>query len=152
MRCYTSCSLSAMFIIGMIYFYNTIDKSNFIKSYKLTLSPELKDKYETIIQERKMISYKGYFIGFLLSLMILFLYKFKLNKSMICIIILITCITNYFFYILSPKSDSMIHYLKTPQELENWHNVYKWMQYNYHLGIVLGIVAVGFMGFAFKCD
>jgi hypothetical protein len=29
--------------------------------------------------------------------------------------------------------------------------MYREMQYNYHMGLVLGIIAVGILGFAFRC-
>jgi uncharacterized membrane protein YkgB len=144
----------------MIYFYNATDKSDVVKKYKSTLSPELREKYNKITQERKQISYKGYALGLVLSFMIILFnkYKYKTTKgaglnsySLICIVISTSFITNYFYYILSPKSDSMVHYLKNKEEIKNWQMVYREMQYNYHFGIVLGIIAVGILGYAFKC-
>jgi len=161
MVCSISCSIATIFIIGMIYFYNATDKSDIVKKYKSTLSPELREKYEKITQERKQISYKGYALGLLISFIIILLnkYKYKPTKgrsnsysySLICMVISISFITNYFYYILSPKSDSMVHYLKTKEEINAWQMVYKQMQYNYHFGILLGIIAVGIFAYAFKC-
>jgi uncharacterized protein YacL len=158
MVCSISCSLSTIFIIGMIYFYNATDKSEVVKNYKSKLSPELREKYNKITKERMMISYKGYGLGFLLSLIIIFYNRYKNPKpkpwdifSLICIVISTSFLTNYFYYILSPKSDMMLNYLKNKEDIDNWHKVYREMQYNYHFGIALGIVAVGIMAFAFRC-
>ena len=159
MVCSLSCALSTIFIIGMIYFYNATNKSNVVKQYRSSLSPELREKYDKITKERMNLSYQGYALGFFLSILILIYNKTRSlskikpinNYSLICIVISTTFITNYFYYILSPKSDKMINYLKTEEEIENWQNVYREMQYNYHFGIVLGIIAVGMMAFAFRC-
>lgn len=157
MVCSFSCALSTIFIIGMIYFYNATNKSNVVKQYRSSLSSELREKYDKITKERMNISYQGYILGFFLSLLIVFynksLSKNKVfnNYSLICIVISTSFITNYFYYILSPKSDKMINYLKTKEEIEKWQTIYREMQYNYHFGIVLGIIAVGIMAFAFRC-
>lgn len=157
MVCSFSCSLSVIFIIGMIYFYTATDKSEIIKNYKSKLSPALRGKYDKIIKERMMISYKGYALGFILSLIIILFNRYKTTKSarwnilsMVCIVISTSFVTNYFYYILSPKSDIMLNYLKNKEDIDNWHKVYREMQYNYHMGIALGIVAVGIMPFVFR--
>lgn len=157
MVCATSCLLSTVFIISMIYFYNATNKSEIVKTYKEKLSPELREKYEKITKERLQISYKGYLLGFVLSmLIILYNVYFKQGKafdifSMICIVISTSFITNYFYYILSPKTDMMVNHLKTKEEIQAWSAMYKEMQYNYHMGLALGIAAVGIMAFAFRC-
>jgi uncharacterized protein YacL len=158
MVCSISCSLSAIFIIGMIYFYNATDKSEIVKNYKSKLSPVLREKYDKIMKERMIISYKGYTLGFILSLIIILYNRYKTTKnqrldifSIACIVISTSFITNYFYYILSPKSDMILNYLKNKEDIDNWHKVYRKMQYNYHMGIALGILAVGIMAFAFRC-
>ena len=157
MVCTTSCLLSTVFIISMIYFYNATNKSEIVKTYKEKLSPELREKYEKISKERMNISYKGYLLGFVLS-MIIILYNVysKQGKalnvfSLMCIVVSTSFITNYFYYILSPKTDMMINYLKTQEEIQAWKMIYREMQYNYHMGLLLGIVGVGVLAFAFRC-
>ena len=41
MACTISCMISAIFIIGMIYFYNITDKSKIVKHYKEKLPSNL---------------------------------------------------------------------------------------------------------------
>jgi hypothetical protein len=52
---------------------------------------------------------------------------------------------------LSPKSDWMLNYMSNPQEVKAWLLMYREMQFNYHMGLVLGIIAVGIFAFAFRC-
>ena len=68
--------------------------------------------------------------------------------SNVCIIITITLVTNYLFYILYPKKDYMILHLKNKEQIEEWLDIYKYMQFRYHLGFVLGIVALIFASIA----
>ncbi len=156
MVCSTSCAISAIFIIGMIYFYNATSKSELVKNYKAKMTKENQNIYDKIVADRLKISYQGYALGFLISLIIiLYNLSFKSHKlntlPITCIVIATSAITNYFYYILSPKSDSMLNYVKNNKDAQEWYIMYKEMQYNYHFGLALGIVAVGFLSFAFRC-
>jgi hypothetical protein len=44
MACAISCMVSAVFVIGMIYFYNMTDKSKIVKHYKSFLSNDLQKR------------------------------------------------------------------------------------------------------------
>ena len=73
------------------------------------------------------------------------------NTALVCTVIATAFVTNYFYYILHPKSDWMLDHLQNKQEIKAWLLMYREMQYNYHMGLVLGIVAVGVFAFAFRC-
>lgn len=156
MTCSISCSISIVFIIGMIYFYNSTSKSAIVKHYKEKLPFDLKQRYEKISEERMRISYYGYIIGFILSLFIIF-YNLKKrgqrmnNVSIICIVVTTCFLTNYFYYTLSPKSDWMLDHMTNQEQVRLWLQLYRQMQVYYHSGLVLGIIAVGVMAFAFRC-
>ena len=156
MACTISCMISAIFIIGMIYFYNMTDKSSIVKHYKEKLSSDLQKRYDIISNERKSISYQGYILGFSLSLFIIF-YNLKIkgvklsNFSLVCTVMATCFLTNYFYYILTPKSDWMLNHMGNQEEVKAWLQMYREMSYNYHMGLVLGIVAVGILAFAFRC-
>lgn len=76
-----NCMISAVFIISMIYFYNITGKSEIVKHYKSFLSSDLQKRYDKINEERLIISYQGYTLGFILSLCIIFYnLKFKCVK------------------------------------------------------------------------
>lgn len=156
MACALSCAISAIFIIGMIYFYNITGKSEIVKHYKSSLSSDLQKRYDKISEERLMISYQGYALGIILSLGIIF-YNLKLkrvrmnNMALVCIVVATAFITNYFYYMLHPKSDWMLNHLQNKEEVRAWLQMYREMQYNYHMGLVLGIIGVGIFAFAFRC-
>ena len=156
MACLLICAISAIFIIGMIYFYNMTNKSKIVKSYKEKMPPDLQKRYEKISEERMRISYQGYILGFILSLFVIFYnYKFKGfrmgNTSLVCTVIAVSFITNYFYYMLSPKSDWMLNHMNSQDQVKGWLLMYREMQFNYHAGLALGIIAVGIMAFAFRC-
>ena len=153
MACTISCMISAVFIIGMIFFYNRTDKSVIVNQYKKKLSFDLQQRYDTIAKERMMISYQGYLLGFILSMFIIvYNRKVKLsNSSLVCTLIATCFLTNYFYYMLHPKSDWMLNHMGTQEEVNAWLQMYKEMQYNYHAGLVLGIIGSGILAFSFRC-
>jgi len=156
MACLISCAISAIFIIGMIYFYNMTGHSKIVNSYKEKMPPNLQKRYETISNERMNISYQGYVLGFVLSLFVIYYNShFKgaklSNTSLVCTVIAVSFITNYFYYMLSPKSDWMLNHMNSQDQVKGWLLMYREMQFNYHAGLALGIVAVGIMAFAFRC-
>ena len=99
MVCSTSCAISAIFIIGMIYFYNATNKSEIVKSYKAKMTKENQNIYDKIVADRLKISYQGYALGFLISLIIiLYNLSFKSHKlntlPITCIVIATSAIAN----------------------------------------------------------
>ena len=153
--CGLSCAISAIFIIGMIYMNYQVDKSNIILKYKSKLPDELQRIYENITRERTEIYYQGYVLGFALSLLIILAnfwsnHKMLSTTSMVCVVLATSFITNYFYYILSPKKNWMLDYIKTPEQTKAWLQMYRGMQVYYHSGLVLGIIAVGVFAFAFR--
>ena len=156
MPCTISCMISAVFIIGMIYFYNMTNKSEIVKYYKEKLPSDLQKRYETISEERKKISIHGYILGLVFSLFIIFYnLKFKgqrLNTTSLVCTVMATCfLTNYFYYMLSPKSDWMLNHINNPEQVKAWLQMYREMSYNYHAGLAFGIIGVGIFAFAFRC-
>jgi uncharacterized protein YacL len=156
MACLLSCAISAIFIIGMIYFYNMTNKSKIVQAYKEKMPPDLQKLYQKISEERMRISYQGYILGFVLSLLVIF-YNYKIkgfkmgNTSLVCTVIAVSFLTNYFYYMLSPKSDWMLNHMNSQDQVKGWLLMYREMQFNYHAGLALGIIAVGILAFAFRC-
>ena len=156
MICKTSCFISLLFIIAMIYTTNATSNNQVISNYKNQLPPDLQEKYEQITNERKKIYFEGYILGFVLAILVIMMNIYLLNKklsssTMICIVISISFITNYFYYMLHPKTDWMLNHIKSPEQTKAWLIMYRNMQYYYHMGFVLGIIAVGILAYAFRC-
>jgi hypothetical protein len=154
--CKISCAVSLVFIVAMIYMMYATNKSNIIGHYEKTLSKELLPIYKKISQERTSIYYYGYFLGFILTLLFI-VYNSKVKKvplaamPLVCIVVSISFFTNYFYYILSPKTTYMTDHMKTQEEIQAWGKMYRGMQKYYHTGLVLGLIAVGVFAFAFRC-
>jgi uncharacterized membrane protein YesL len=140
----------------MIYFQNATSKSEVVKEYKKQLPSNLQNLYEKIQSERMRINYYGYSLGLFLSLIIIsYNYSSKRSKltttSLVCLVIVVSFFTNYFYYILSPKSTYMLNHINSPEQTKAWLTMYREMQYNYHFGMVIGIIGVGVLAFAFRC-
>lgn len=146
MVCITSCGISLIFILGMIYMMFAVDKQATMSPFMRLLSPKQKDKYWEIINERRRIYFSGFGLGIILSALTLTARSYSGIKlswlPTICLTGSITFLTTYFYYILAPKSDYMVRYLETKEQREAWLGIYKTMQFNYHLGLVLGLAAV----------
>jgi uncharacterized membrane protein YkgB len=156
MPCSTTCIIAVALIIAMIYFQNATSKSKIVREYKKQLPSNLQNLYEKISSERLRLNYYGYTLGLVLSLIIiLYNYSSKRNKltttSLICLVIVVSFFTNYFYYILSPKSTYMLKHINSPEQTKAWLTMYKTMQFHYHFGFVIGIIAVGVLAFAFRC-
>ena len=72
------------------------------------------------------------------------------TTSMVCLVLATSFITNYFYYILSPKKNWMLNHIETPEQTKPWLEMYRKMQVYYHTGLVLGIIAIGIFAYAFR--
>ena len=154
MVCSITCSIAFVFIVCMIYFYNATSKNATVIQYKQQLNPEQRRVYEHIVKERLDISMQGYGLGFVFSLLIIFFnYNRKQFKpsSVVCLVLATSFLTNYFYYMLMPKSDWMLNHVQSQQQTKAWLYMYRTMQYYYHAGLVLGILGVGIFSYAFRC-
>jgi len=156
MPCSTTCLIATALIIATIYFQNATTKSKIVQEYKKQLPSNLQNLYEKISAERLRLNYYGYSLGLVLSLIIiLYNYNSKRNKltttSLVCLVIVVSFLTNYFYYILSPKSTYMLDHINSPEQTKAWLTMYRTMQFNYHFGFVIGIIAIGVLAFAFRC-
>lgn len=154
MVCTTSCIIAGAFVISSIFVSLRVDKSTLKDPLFQLLSNENKQRYASIANERKNIYLKGFGLGFVISLLALVILNnnkmFKVNKLVnICFVLATSFSVNYFFYILHPKSDYMVLHLKDDGEKQAWLNIYKTMQFNYHLGFALGLVGMIFVGNSF---
>ena len=155
MPCNVTCMFSFVFVVSMVYMNNATTKNQVVQHYQQQLPANLQSLYIKIANERLSIYYYGYVLGFILSLIII-IYNYQQSKkqstvTVICTVISVSFITNYFYYILSPKSNWMLDNINTPEQTKAWLQMYRQMQKYYHIGLVLGIIAVALLGFAFRC-
>jgi len=158
MVCANSCMFASIFLIANIYMmFSCVNDTN-KSEFKKTLTSKQKEIYEKIISERKNIYYGGFALGIALSILALYIgenYLFFIDKKnkatlpKVCTIATITFITNYFFYILYPKSDYMLLHLTNKAQIEGWLAIYKKMQYKFHFGFVLGIIDITIYAYGF---
>lgn len=156
MVCLTSCLGAVFFVVSMIYSQNVMERSQVIQQYKKQLPADLQKIYENITKERQQINLYGYGLGVIISLVvILFNYRLKQNKlttfNTICLVVVISFTTHYFYYMLTPKTTYMLEHIKSPEQTKAWLSMYKTMQYFYHGGLLLGLIAVILLAFAFRC-
>jgi hypothetical protein len=135
---------------------NALTNTDLVKKYQDQLPEMLQTTYKSIVEERTRIYYTGYILGFLLSALVI-IYNTQIQKSrmstttMVCTALTISFVTSYFYYVLSPKKTHMLEHIKTEEQTVAWLAMYKGMQYHYHVGLVVGLVAVGTFAFAFRC-
>ena len=157
MLCGITCSIGLMFLIANLYVTFTADKIKQKEDFYNTLTQDKIERYEGIINERRTIYLKGYGLGLILAFISLFLYeKFGWNDkkkglNKVCFIGGITLLVNYFYYMLSPKTDYMILHLNEENQRKEWLKINKTMQFKYHIGLLLGIVASMVLAYAVKC-
>lgn len=156
MPCYISCSLATIFVISSIFMSNATQTNKTIQHYQRQLPSNLQNLYAKITEERKRIYYYGYALGLVLSAIVIYYNnnssRIKMtNTTMVCVTITISFLTNYFYYMLSPKSTYMLEHINSPEQTKAWLAMYRAMQYYWHAGLVLGIVAVAFLAIAFRC-
>lgn len=143
MHCYTSCGLSVVFLVSMMYMLFMVDKSSELVN---VLNDEQLELYKKIVIERRNIMIIGYILGLVLS--VLAIYK-EQNKSLqVCYAIVITYMVSYFYYTLTPKSDYMVLHLTTEEQRKAWLNAYLRMKNNYHFSMVLGIIFVALAAYS----
>jgi len=140
--CPKYCGIAIVFFVGMIYMTFAIDKCAITKNFVNSLTDAQADKYKSIVAERRNIYLSGYLFGLALSAIIIVGMMKSITKfQMLCLTGSITFITVYFYYILSPKQDLMVVYLSDRSQRYEWQKIYKKMQFNYHVGLLLGIIA-----------
>ena len=144
----TPCLISIIFISGLLYLKLVSNKDNVISNFRNSLSPELKQKYKNIASERKNIYITGIIYGLAISIILLLSVPKKIKSNPICFSLSIVLVFSYIYYIITPKSDYIILYLNNQIDRQNWLKVYKYMQFNYHLGISFGILIVTMLWFA----
>jgi phosphotransferase system glucose/maltose/N-acetylglucosamine-specific IIC component len=155
MACSLTCGLAAAFVIAMVLMNYWMITNQTTQKYKAQLPSSLQKTYDEIVKERTQIFYTGYIIGVLLAARLIY-YNTQIKKekmgtcAMVCLTIFVAFITNYFYYTLSPKTKWMLNSIEDPEQTKAWLQMYRTMQLYYHGSLVLGLIAVGVLAFAFR--
>lgn len=156
MFCCKTCGIAVVFLIANLYVTLSTGKSKDEKQdFYDVLNENQKTLYEQITEERKRIYYMGFILGIILSYIVYYINKKVWNQrlnnmSLVCLVGAVTLVTNYLFYILYPKSDYMLLHLSDKRQIEEWLKIYKTMQFKFHIGFVLGIIAVMVFCYSFR--
>ena len=156
MFCNISCFVAILFLITNIYVMLTMDCKDTRDRFYNILNNNQQQIYEKIIEERKNIYFSGYGIGIVISILVILINKYIFNKRMnngmmVCCVGAISFTINYLYYILIPTSTYMIKHLNNQQQIEEWLKINRSMQVKYHIGLLLGIVAIMVFAFANRC-
>lgn len=140
--CPKYCTIAIVFFIGMIYMSFAVDKCAITRRFMENLNEIQEERYRSIISERRNIYLSGYILGLAMSAIVIVGMMNCINKfQMLCLTGSITFLTAYFYYMLSPKQDLMVVYLDNRMQRMEWQKIYKKMQFNYHVGLLLGVIA-----------
>ena len=139
MNCYIF-GLSGLALLGGSIATLTVSKEqhNVLRN---VFSNELDKKYENISNERRNHYIIGLVMGIILSLIIVKNVSIENYFKRVMLFLTITFVTAIIFYTVMPKSDYMLNYLKTPEEINKWLEVYKTMKTRYYTGFILGLLA-----------
>ena len=156
MICGWTCFVATMFILANILFTFLMDKHGEVAKYQESLDEKQKEVYQKIVNERKNIALQGYGLGLGLSVGYLVSRHFMTKRkgsllsssvSSLCLTAAITFIVQYFYYILSPKSDWMLNQLSNEEQKQQWLKVYRAYSWNYHLSMLIGLIGAGLLGY-----
>ena len=128
------CLIATSFFVASIYM-------SFIKNkeYENTLNEVQKEYYKKVITERKQIYIQSIIYSILGCLILFLFFERKNNISDACFYTFIYFMIQYFVYILSPKKYSMLDVVEDKEDAQEWLKKYKYMQRNWHYGLLLGV-------------
>ena len=150
MCCYFSCGLSIVFLVSMIAMLLLVDKKYIKKTLMDKLTPDLQVKYQNRVNERRTIYLTGFIAGLVISLMTLFILKQSIKMDGMraaCYVVALTFLITSFYYTLAPKSDLLVVDIDDLETRKAWMEIYKYMKWNYHASIILGVLFAGFLGY-----
>ena len=141
--CTKSCALAVVLGGGSLLTMLNGQKRGIMKAFKDSLSEAQSKIYQEITKKRRNLYCQGLMLGLVLSaLFLIYRRRSLMTVNTICLTVAITLTVSYLHYMLSQKGEYMLSHLTSKDQTEKWLAIYRVMQYNYNLGIVLGILAV----------
>lgn len=146
------CSVAIVFVVASIWMSFAIDKQVVMSPFLASIGgpdSELGKKYMKRIRQRRNLYIQGFSLGIVLSFVYLLTVKRRSAVLSACVVAGVSMLTAYFYYMLSPKKPLMVLELNTDEQRKKWSSIYKTMQWNYHLGLLIGVVGVAVGGYAY---
>lgn len=120
-----------------------------------TLNDEQQKRYERIVGHRRNLYLQGLVVGLLVACfvvgVIMQTHPLLTNTSYGCIAVIVLFVTEFLYYILSPKGEYMIDVLDSAEQRRAWMDVYRHMQVSMYGSFACALVA-SFLLFTFGLD
>ena len=149
--CTTSCALALIFASGSVASCCGTNKKELSDKLKDSLDETQLKIYNEITKNRGNIYKNGLVAGVLVAatmVVVNLLLDNNINRLLtlntLCLVVATVLIVSYLFYMISPKGVYMVSFLKTKEQRDNWVEIYRVMQQNYHLALGLGVMSVLF--------
>lgn len=148
MVCYITCAIAVAFIVAAIF--TCIGGKKYPEQFKNTLDIKQQEIYDKIVKDRTKIYFLASIIGAVLGLVYI---VFRRNKQptmqLVCIAVVIFFVTQIVIYMIYPKSEYMLDYIKTNEQSKAWLRVYNEMMKQYFIGFILGLIGYAILCLAF---
>jgi len=104
-----------------------------------------------VVKERSRIYLIASLSALLLTTFLMFNnFGLKNNRNNAWMYTAIYFLTEYFVYMLMPKKHWMLHSVENKQDALDWLEKYRYMSRNYHIGMLMGILAVGIFTYNYQ--
>jgi hypothetical protein len=146
------CLIASLFIGGSIMTMQKCGDCAPYKGYLDGMTPEQRELYMKIKNERMRIYYIGLVVGTILAFTYIYANRNKTNDGLfkhVCTFVAIAMGTQYLVYQLHPKTHWMLRSLNKKEQIDGWLEVYKDMKYKYHLGFLLGSIGYTLLSYGF---
>jgi len=142
--CNKWCLVSVILIMGSVFICCFPHKKQVMDDFMMLLDEEQKKEYTNIIDMRRNIYLRSLAASVVVSLIICFIglrnKTFSINH--LCLFSALMFSFKNLFYLLSKKSKYIVSVLNNEKQRNAWLAIYKTMQYQYHLGIMVGLIGV----------
>ena len=151
MNCNALCAVGIVLLTANLTVTLTAVHNGSEKHFYRSLTVRQRMRYKAIVEERRTLYLQGLLCGVILAAFAIAAYRsFRKDRyppaAEVCMPGGIALLTTYLYYLLSPKSDYMILHLDSRALREEWMKITQAMTRKYHLGLLLGVVGVGFVG------
>ena len=145
MACINTCLIGSGFLGSSILTMLASKKSKNFVEFNNVLTPQQRETYKKITQERMNIYIQGLVIGSVLAVLMSQMVKLDKNKK-VCLFVVIALGFNYAYYTLYPKSTYMLQHLTSKEQNQAWLNIYKEMKTRCMVGLLLGLAGYIILG------